>query len=321
MAYALSRECECAPGAGLERIVDAGKKPGAGPGGEIDKHIGAARADAFHHLAIERRVHARPRRLWIANVDVYDGGARLGRVDRRRGDSNRRHWNGGISSGRICRSGHSARDHHFTLHHPPRTRTSMHCKCLGRFPPSNSNSKTAILWRSTLSFTTCVPLGRTPRPRIEHQESIHVDERVTAADDPRRRPSCARSPGSARSTRRPSALGRANGRVGAIAGGVTTDEEGFLLQRLMREGAGLARPRLAGGRIAGHRRSIARWARPPPQAHGRRPRVRPHRAGGRLRAARRHADPRPADPQGHAPPRSQAGGGHGPAVGLDANAA
>ena len=35
-----------------------------------------------------------------------------------------------------------------------------------------------------------------------------------------------------------SALERANGRVGAIAGGVTTNEEGFLLQRLMREGLG-----------------------------------------------------------------------------------
>src|ERR671917_114486 len=32
-----------------------------------------------------------------------------------------------------------------------------------------------------------------------------------------------------------SALGRAKGRVGAIAGGQTTNEEGFLLQRLMRE--------------------------------------------------------------------------------------
>jgi NADH-quinone oxidoreductase subunit G len=35
-----------------------------------------------------------------------------------------------------------------------------------------------------------------------------------------------------------SALKRAGGRVGAIAGGVTTNEEGFLLQRLMREGLG-----------------------------------------------------------------------------------
>ena len=33
-----------------------------------------------------------------------------------------------------------------------------------------------------------------------------------------------------------SGLKRANGRVGAIAGGTTTNEEGFLLQRLMREG-------------------------------------------------------------------------------------
>jgi NADH-quinone oxidoreductase subunit G len=74
------------------------------------------------------------------------------------------------------------------------------------------------------------------RGRFAYQ-SIHVDERVT-------RPMI-RDGGELREVsweraldEAASALERANGRVGAIAGGVTTNEEGFLLQRLMREGLG-----------------------------------------------------------------------------------
>ena len=72
------------------------------------------------------------------------------------------------------------------------------------------------------------------RGRFAYQ-SIHVDERVT-------RPMI-RDGGELREVsweraldEAASALRRANGRVGAIAGGATTNEEGFLLQRLMREG-------------------------------------------------------------------------------------
>ncbi|HEX6695781.1 MAG TPA: molybdopterin-dependent oxidoreductase, partial [Solirubrobacteraceae bacterium] len=74
------------------------------------------------------------------------------------------------------------------------------------------------------------------RGRFAYQ-SIHVDERVT-------RPMI-RDGGELREVsweraldEAASALKRAGGRVGAIAGGVTTNEEGFLLQRLMREGLG-----------------------------------------------------------------------------------
>jgi NADH-quinone oxidoreductase subunit G len=87
------------------------------------------------------------------------------------------------------------------------------------------------------------------RGRFAYQ-SIHVDERVT-------RPMI-RDGGELREVsweraldEAASALGRARGRVGAIAGGVTTNEEGFLLQRLMREG--LDSPDLdsrAGGTLA-----------------------------------------------------------------------
>jgi NADH-quinone oxidoreductase subunit G len=76
------------------------------------------------------------------------------------------------------------------------------------------------------------------RGRFAYQ-AIHVDERVT-------RPMI-RDGGELREVtweraldEAASALKRAGGRVGAIVGGATTNEEGFLLQRLMREGLGSA---------------------------------------------------------------------------------
>jgi NADH-quinone oxidoreductase subunit G len=66
-------------------------------------------------------------------------------------------------------------------------------------------------------------------------QAVHVDERVTQP--------LIRDGGELRPvtweralTEAGAALRRANGRVGAIVGGETTNEEGFLLQRLMREG-------------------------------------------------------------------------------------
>jgi NADH-quinone oxidoreductase subunit G len=68
-------------------------------------------------------------------------------------------------------------------------------------------------------------------------QAVHVDERITQPlirDGGDLRPvSWERALSEAAA-----ALRRANGRVGAIAGGETTNEEGFLLQRLMREGLG-----------------------------------------------------------------------------------
>jgi NADH-quinone oxidoreductase subunit G len=66
-------------------------------------------------------------------------------------------------------------------------------------------------------------------------QSVHVDERITEPmlrDGGELRPvSWERALGEAAK-----ALSRAKGRVGAIAGGESTNEEGFLLQRLVREG-------------------------------------------------------------------------------------
>ena len=118
--------------------------------------------------------------------------------------------------------------------------------------------------------------------------------------------SCARSPGSARSTRPPRRSRAPSGRVGALAGGETTNEEGFLLQRLAARGPRLARPRLARRRRRCRSALHRALAAPGAAGDGRRPRVRPRRPRARLRARRRHADRRPAHPQGRAPPRRQA---------------
>ena len=133
-------------------------------------------------------------------------------------------------------------------------------------------------------------------------QAVHVDERITrpmVRDGGELRPV---SWERALSEAAVAALKRASGRVGAVVGGETTNEEGFLLQRIVRDGARVARHRLARGRraVAG---AAARARRPRRPGDRPRPRVRPRRARPRLRAGRRHADRRPAHPQGRAPPR------------------
>jgi NADH-quinone oxidoreductase subunit G len=66
-------------------------------------------------------------------------------------------------------------------------------------------------------------------------QAVHVDERIT---EPLVRDGGVLRPVSWDRALRDAAaaLGRARGRVGAIAGGETTNEEGFLLQRMLREG-------------------------------------------------------------------------------------
>ena len=118
VAHARGRQRQRAAGRGFQRLVGAGDKARAGAGGEIDQRVGAACADALHHLAVERSVHARLRRLRVAHVDVDDGRARLGGVDRGGGDLGRRHRDGRIAARRIRRAGHRASDHHLTLHSP-----------------------------------------------------------------------------------------------------------------------------------------------------------------------------------------------------------
>ncbi len=84
------------------------RKPRARAGGEVDEHVGAARPDALDHLAIERVVHARLGGLRIAHVDVHDGRAGLGGIDRGAGDLFRRHRHRRVAAGRVGRAGHRA---------------------------------------------------------------------------------------------------------------------------------------------------------------------------------------------------------------------
>jgi NADH-quinone oxidoreductase subunit G len=89
-------------------------------------------------------------------------------------------------------------------------------------------------------------------------QAVHVDERITepmVRDGGDLRPvSWERALSEAAS-----ALTRAGGRVGAVVGGETTNEEGFLLQRIVREGLGShdldSRP--AGGPSLGLQRALA----------------------------------------------------------------
>ena len=100
------------------------------------------------------------------------------------------------------------------------------------------------------------------------------------------------------------ALEKAGARTAAVAGGETTNEEAFLLQRLFREGLGsgnLERP--AGRRAAARRRPRA--GRPGAPGVRARPRVRARRAARRLRPDRRRAGLGPAHPQGRAPARHE----------------
>ena len=107
---------------------------------------------------------------------------------------------------------------------------------------------------------------------------------------------------------------RARGAHGALVGGETTNEEGFLLARLMREGLGCPH-------IDSRRRARCRWSftrRWPTRV------CRPglsdlefaaRRARARVRPDRGRADPRPAPAQGRPPPRhaALAGERRGPA--------
>ena len=104
-------------------------------------------------------------------------------------------------------------------------------------------------------------------------------------------------------------IAKHKGRIGALVGGQATNEEGFLLQRLLREGLSsndidsratgpadpVRRARARAGRARACRRASPTSSSPTPCCC----------VG--CRARRRRADPRSADPQGRAPQRRQAG--------------
>ena len=106
-----------------------------------------------------------------------------------------------------------------------------------------------------------------PRRRADHRSRWCA----TAA-------SCATGLLGARARTPPPAWPSHAGAVGALVGGQATNEEGFLLQRLMREGLQLARTSTRAPAAACSARARARARRPGAAGHGARPRVRPHGA-------------------------------------------
>ena len=149
-------------------------------------------------------------------------------------------------------------------------------------------------------------------------QAIHVDERITT-------PLVRNAGGELEPASWDAALTAAGaiaghrGRVGALVGGQASNEEAFLLGRMLREGLDsrdidsrfipATHPHQATVDLP-----VARaLAAPALQATRPRHRVRAHRAGARHRAARRLADPRPSHPQGRAPQRCQVGDRDGPA--------
>ena len=138
---------------------------------------------------------------------------------------------------------------------------------------------------------------------------IDSDERITeplvrAAASSRRRA------GTRRSRPRPTGLRAAGERTAAIVGGSASNEEGYLVQRIVREALGSPHVDLARRRERRPRALRRALARPSSRASDLRPRPRRVDPGPRHRPAARDADPRPADPQGRAPQRRPAGRRH-----------
>ena len=86
---ALERRNEGRARSGDARIVLARYEAAAGAGGEVDDQIGILVADALDHLAVVGELHARPP-VRMADMDMRDRGADLGRFQRGIGDLLRR---------------------------------------------------------------------------------------------------------------------------------------------------------------------------------------------------------------------------------------
>ena len=91
------------------RVVLARHETAARAGREVDDQVGILVADALDHLAIMRKLHARPP-VRMADMDMGDGGADLGRLQRRIGDLLRRARQRGILLHRGEIAGHRDRE-------------------------------------------------------------------------------------------------------------------------------------------------------------------------------------------------------------------
>ena len=76
------------------RVVRIEDEVAAHAGGEVDDDVDARTADQLHRLAIVLELAPGLAGGGVADMKMGDGGARLGRLDRRVGDLARRHRNG-----------------------------------------------------------------------------------------------------------------------------------------------------------------------------------------------------------------------------------
>jgi hypothetical protein len=116
VTHAVRGRFEHAVRTGFRGVAVVGRETGARPGGEVDQHIAAACSDPLDGFAVQRAVHARLGGFRIAYMNMHDGGAGLGGINRRSGDLRGRDRDGGIAARRIGGAGHRARDHHLALH-------------------------------------------------------------------------------------------------------------------------------------------------------------------------------------------------------------
>ena len=116
MGQALDRADHIGRRAGLGRLVVAHFEIAAHAGGEIDHHVGVAAADALDHFAVELDIAAALAGLGIAHMAMGDGGARLGRLDRRVGDLLRRDRNCRMLAHGVAGAGDGAGDDDFIVH-------------------------------------------------------------------------------------------------------------------------------------------------------------------------------------------------------------
>src|SRR5215472_2044907 len=82
MAHALFGGFEHALGTWFRGVAIVMCEAGTRPGGEVDEDISVACSDPLDDLAVKCRVHTRLGGFRIAHMDMHDGSARLGRIDR-----------------------------------------------------------------------------------------------------------------------------------------------------------------------------------------------------------------------------------------------
>jgi len=165
MLHALGRRSHRRARAGLLRVIGGRHEARSRPGGEIDDDVAAAAFDPVDDFSIERDVHAGPRRLGIAHVDVNDRRARLGGIDRGLGDLLGSHGHSRVPAWRVRRARHRARDHHHALH----TALPGHRTPLAAEPSASRGPKPSDSQASGAKAATSIDAGLVEGGSISHQ--------------------------------------------------------------------------------------------------------------------------------------------------------